>query len=812
MTTPTDEGMVAVIEERNMNIYAGLFVVAFAMLALEVSLVRLLSVTTWYHLSFFAISTAMLGMTAGAVQVYLNPAAFSQDKLEKAVCARCIRLTLSILVTLVLLCLTPLNIYKSVMSGFALLITTAACVLPYYFAGVIISAVLTKCDRPMGRLYASDLLGASLGCLGALVGLELLDAASLIMLCSATSALAGVCFAQKNSLVRLRRLCLALALLLGAAGLVNSRSTAGIRPVIVKGARVQPAVQYLQEHWNSFSRVAVFDKTRSTPQYWGPSPLAPQTEIVQYAMNIDGLAGTIMRRFNSMADIEHLRYDVTNVGYHLGRKGRACVIGVGGGRDVQSALLFGHRQVTGIEINPIFLDLLQGEFKDFAGIAGRPDVTLAQAEARSYLTQTSAKYAVIQMSLIDTWAATGAGAFALSENALYTVEAWEVFLNRLTDDGIFMVSRWHDQEHIGETGRVIALAVGTLLRLGAKAPARHLALITTQNISTLLVSRQPFTEQDVSRLAAICTQYQFQATVLPGRPPANDLLRGILAAATYAQLLTVTRQAKLNYTPPIDESPYFFNMLRLTHLGAAFERSGGVVRGNLIASLTLGGLLFALGVLSLGAIVLPLVLRRFTEFKPAAASRTLWSGAVYFALIGAAFMLTEIALIQRLTILLSHPIYALAVLLFTIIASAGVGSLLSDRLPLDRRPWLYVYPLGTALAVLGVRVLLSVALRQFVTAPLPLKVCTSVGIIFPMGCLMGMFFPVGMRLAKSACSADTPWYWALNGIFGVLCSALAVLISVYGGISTNFSLAAACYGIALLPLAQLGRQASGNVR
>lgn len=786
-----------------MHIYLGLFAIAFSMLTLEITLVRLLSVTTWYHLSFFAISTAMLGMTAGATQVYLRPAVFSRENLERSVCASSVFLILSIPVTLLLLCLVPLAIYRSVMSLFALLVTTGACALPYYFAGTIISTVLTKSERPMGRLYASDLLGASLGCLFVLFGLEVLDAPSLILFCGATCALGGLFFSRQDTLRRYRQLFLGLMLVFGLGAAVNTTSVKGIRPVIVKGWAVEPAVHYVHEQWNSFSRVAVYGKSHGPPQYWGASPLAPRDSIDQYHMNIDGEAGSVMRRFRSGKDIEHLRYDVTNLAYHLGRPGRACIIGVGGGRDVQSALLFGHEHVTGLEINPIFINLLQGPFKDFAGIAERPDVTLVKAEARGYLTHNPETYDVIQMSLIDTWAATGAGAFSLSENALYTVEAWNVFLSRLTEDGIFTVSRWHNRERIGETGRVLALAVGTLLQRGVPDPARHLALVTTGHISTLLVSKRPFTAQDIARISETCDKYQFWAAALPGRPPTAPVLREILSAPTYDALMQITRRTDFNFTPPTDETPYFFNMLRLRHILSAFGQARGVIRGNLTATLTLGGLLLSLLVLSLVTIILPLMIRS----RDSASTRTLWRGACYFSLIGAAFMLTEIALIQRLTILLSHPVHALGILLFTVIASAGIGSLLSDRLPLSRRPWLYIYPLATVVAVLGVRCLLSIMLRHLVTEDLALRIGVAVALIFPLGCLMGMFFPVGMRLAKSACPSDTPWYWALNGVFGVLCSALAVFISIYVGISTNFYIATACYGLALVPLEGLRRQA-----
>ena len=170
-------------------------------------------------------------------------------------------------------------------------------------------------------------------------------------------------------------------------------------------------------------------------------------------------------------------------------------------------------------------------------------------------------------------------------------------------------------------------------------------------------------------------------------------------------------------------------------------------------------------------------------------------------------MLTEIALIQRLTVLLSHPIYALGILLFTIIASSGLGSLLSDRLPLTRRPWIYIYPLATAALIVGVRFLLSALLAGMVTAGTELKIVAAVAVVFPLGLMMGMFFPTGMRLSKSICPLDTPWYWALNGIFSVLCSAVAVFISIYGAISLNFYLAAALYLGTLAPLLAMRKQA-----
>jgi hypothetical protein len=789
-----------------MNVYTGLFLVCFAGLALEVTLVRLLSVTTWYYLAFFAISTALLGMTAGATKVYLHPKSFNQENIAISISRSCIFFAISIPLTLITLCLIPLDIeHKNIMFLFSLFITTLACALPFYFAGIVISAVLTKYNLPIGRLYASDLIGASLGCLFVLGGMELFDAPSLILLCSCPAAIAAFCFAWKEPSIWFRRVGLLLSLFFLLAGVLNSLSPKGIRPLVVKGSRIEPTNNYFLERWNSFSRIAIYKGGYSEPQYWGPSPHAPKDPVEQHWMNIDGDAATILTKFNSLKDIDYLRYDVTNIAYYLDRKGQACVIGVGGGRDIQSAILFGAQHVTGIELNPIFINLLQNEFREFAGIADRPDVTLVTAEARSYLAHNPEKYETIQMSLIDTWAATGAGAFSLSENSLYTVEAWKLFVSRLEDNGIFTVSRWHSSKDIGETGRVLSLAVSTLIQLGIKNPSEHLAMVSAKKISTLLVSRQPFAQEDLNKLVKITDDLGFKIVCVPGEPPADYILRNIVLSKTADELSTATAGSTLNYDPPTDENPYFFNMLRLSNL-RAFSKDNGVLKGNLTATLTLLGLLLTLSFVAIAAIVLPLLFRKRNGLDNERASKILWSGALYFILIGCGFMLTEIAMIQRLTVLLSHPLYALGILLFTLIASTGIGSLLSDRLPLTKKPWLYLYPILTAVCLIGLSFLLNIILAKMMTTTIMSKIVVSISVIFPMGLLMGLFFPTGMRLVNYVSSSDTPWYWALNGIFGVLCSALAVLISIYVGISTNFYIAAACYAFVLI--AQIGLRRS----
>jgi hypothetical protein len=483
------------------------------------------------------------------------------------------------------------------------------------------------------------------------------------------------------------------------------------------------------------------------------------------------------------------------------------VIGVGAGRDVQSAILFGHERITGIEVNPVFIDLIENEFREFVGIADRDEVTLVVDEARSYLSRTDEKFSIIQMSLIDTWAATGAGAFSLSENALYTVEAWEMIFDRLSDDGIFTVSRWHDPANIGETGRLLSLAIASLLRIGVADPPQHIALVTTDRISTLMIRRSPFDAADLDTLAAVCADLGYRIEQVPGTLPEDPQLREIAAARSLADLSAASAGKDLNYEPPTDENPYFFNMVKLNKLKYVLTPRPGVVRGNVIATLSLLALLAALLVVTVLTIVVPLALRRRFGIDQEAGARTLWSGALYFSLIGAAFMFLEIALIQRLTIFLGHPVYALGILLFTLIASTGVGSLLSERLPLTHLPWLFVYPIITSAAVIILRFALGVVISGLIAEAILVRIIVSILLIFPMGMLMGLFFPTGMRLARAVCAGATPWYWALNGILGVLCSALAVLFSIFVGISLNFYIAAVCYAVVIVSLFALKRAA-----
>jgi len=278
-------------------------------------------------------------------------------------------------------------------------------------------------------------------------------------------------------------------------------------------------------------------------------------------MNIDGSAGSTMYRFDGdLSQLEFLQYDITNLAYSIRKSGRAAVIGVGGGRDLLSAAYFGFRDITGVELNPIFVDLLTHRLRNYNQLASLPGVRLFADEGRSWFARSKEHFDLIQMSMVDTWAATGAGAFSLSENGLYTVEGWGIFFRHLTPTGIFTVSRWYSPSNIDESGRMMSVAVAAILSEGIPDPRDHLFLAATGNLATLIVSRAPFTAAELASLTATTDKLKFTVVARPQSRTTSRALSEILAARTPEALDLLRTKFDLDLSPAYDNRPFFFQL------------------------------------------------------------------------------------------------------------------------------------------------------------------------------------------------------------------------------------------------------------
>ncbi len=549
------------------------------------------------------------------------------------------------------------------------------------------------------------------------------------------------------------------------------------------------------------------------PQFYGVSPALPEElQARQMGMVIDSSAGTILTNYTGDPDeTDHLRYDVTNLGYYLQEDGDIAVIGVGGGRDILSALEFEERSVTGIEINGNILDITNDRYGDFTGqLDENPKVDFVNDEARSYLARTDTEFDMIQISLIDTWAATSAGAYALSENSLYTAEAWEVFLDSLDEGGVLSVSRWYDingADRPYEMYRSTALAAQVLSDRGVENPRDHILIYKSPpgppygaTAANILVSNEPFSDAQVAMMGDQVERLEFEPVLTPDEAIDEDFA----ALAAPGGPGDALDRFDVDVSAPDDDRPFFFQMANF----GTFT-SGDVFDNNLTARAVLVLTLLAATVLLLASacIALPLLLGRRgrKDGEPPLATRANLPFYTYFAGIGLGFLLVEVAQLQRLSIFLGHPTYTLGVVLFSVLLFSGIGSWLSEKLVHSERAMrvpLFVL-LGTVL-VLGIAT--PEIIHAVDSATTPVRVMVAVLLLMPLGLLMGMPFSLGMRAAAARPGTPTAFLWGINGATSVCASVLGVVIALFFGISVAFWFGLLAYVLATISLLVITRE------
>jgi spermidine synthase len=771
-------------------------------------------------MAFFAISVAMLGMTVGAVWAYLNRERLEAIPLSITLTNFALATAVAIPASIILqFCLvTATSLTLTTVFAWGLLLVAMA--VPYVFSGIVVSLALTRSPFPRGQVYGVDLLGAALGCMAVIFTLNVFNGPTAVLVTGVACGLAAMAFAasasgadqqQLQSYPYWRRpgpITLALALF----ALVNALLPIGVRPLLVKDA-VESQKSILYEKWNSYSRIVATQPTVGFPNLWGPSPKTPpSTRVPQSILNIDGAAGTTMFKYDTPDAVSFLQYDLVTLAYRLPGIHKSAVVGVGGGRDVVTAHYFGVPDVTGVELNPIFINLLTREpfFRNFANVTTIPNLKLHVDDARSWFASTHEKFDLVQMSMIDTWAATGAGAFSLSENGLYTLEGWRAFLKSINDGGIFTVSRWYSSDNVNETGRMIGLATAVLLESGVKDARPNLYVASDGRIATLVLSKKPFSPEQLQILNNTVHDLGFFVLLAPGQPPLSSLLRAITESQSIDVLNQAANASRLDLTVSTDNRPFFFNQLRFldipneVQLHLKHQAGTGVLAGNLIASGVLILILFLSFIAVIATVIVPL--RSVALECPIPLAVT---GSLYFSLIGIGFMLAEIALLQRFSVYLGHPIYSLSVCLFSLILASGLGSLTSDKLKLNSHGKLVAWGAVVVIYLALMEHLLPALFEHTTGEERLVRIGISVAVIMPLGFLLGFAFPTGLRLVEAIDPLPTPWFWGINGATGVLASVLGVMISMAFGINITMLFSALCYLLLIptgLALLKMGRQ------
>jgi predicted membrane-bound spermidine synthase len=794
--------------------YAGLFMVTMATLMYEIALTRIFSVTMWYHFAFVAISVALFGLTVGALLVYLLPNRFTEARVKRDLWLFSLLFGVAIAVCITLQ-LWIKFVPRMTLAGMASVVATCVVIsVPFVLSGVVVSLALTKFPERVNRLYAADLVGAALGCVVLLLTFSMLDGPSLVVAIGALAAAGALFFAFDLPGRRSIALAGVAVMVLGGIAVANNELHSRGDPLLrVRWAKEQADPTHDYERWNAFSRVTVDGDPDQpvAPFSAGTSPTVPDTfRVPQLSMLIDSTAGTVLTGYDGDPDTtDFLRYDVSNLAHYGRDDADVLVIGVGGGRDVLSALEFEQRSVTGVEINGDILDITNNVFGDFTGHLDRdPRVDFVTDEARSFLARTDDEYDIIQISLIDTWAATSAGAYALSENSLYTTEAWDVFFDSLAPDGILSVTRWYttpDNDDPLEIFRSTALAAQALKERGAENPRDHILIYRgppsfhEASLATLMVSPEPLSPDDVAVIDENARRLEFTPVLTPDEAIDERFASLVVPEGPGAEV----DRFDANIAPPTDDQPFFFQMQSLDSLVGGENGLGGTQVGQPVVVLAM----LAVTVLGLAfvCIVVPLLLT-----TKRTAHRGMLPFYAYFAGIGLGFLLIEIAQLQRLSVFLGHPTYALSVVLFSVLLFSGIGSMLTERFVRVDRPVSLVTPLLVLLAVvIAFGFLTPRVIEGMDSATTPVRIAVAVALLMPLGLVMGMPFAIGMRSAAARSGAPTAFLWGINGAMSVCASVFGVVIALFFGISISYWVGCAAYVLAAGSIVVITRRATG---
>ena len=781
--------------QKGINQLIGIFFLSLSVLAFEITITRILSVILYYHLAFMVISLAMLGLGAGGVYIYFSTKI--KEKADFFIALFTLLSSVSIIVSLVLILSFPFKPFVSIKTFFDFWFLYLLFALPFFFAGLSFSLIFFKLSKQISKVYFFDLVGGGIGALLVVPLLYVLDAPTIVIFIAFSTALSSFLFSlscQKSfkiisAVLTIFLLCLVFFNLYYQV----------IKVSYVKGEK---ETNLIYQKWSPVGRVVVSPMKENTIHAWGLSQnYKPEKYPEQLQIMIDGAAGTDLEKItdNLEKDLEHLKYDITSLAYYIAPASRSLIIGFGGGRDILTSLLFGFKEIEGVEINPVMKEIICQRLKDYSGgICEMKNVKLVTGEGRSYIAQSPVKYSLIHLSLIDSWAATVAGAYALSENSLYTKEAFLEYFKHLEENGILSISRFVF-EPPQQTIRALSLCRAALEENGVQNFGKNIMIFKTPVfynkdlfVSNLMCKKSAFTNEEIKKAENIAKDMDFDIIYTPLGQKDNYFTKFILAVGV--------EQFYKNYPfriePPTDNEGFFFHMLKLKDFWRVFNFKnieGGQLH-NYYSVFILITILIISSILSLLFILLPLLFRKAKFLVP---KKEALRYVLYFAFLGLGFMLIEISLIQRFSIFLGHPIYSIIIALFSILLFSGIGSLLIGKLNIE------ISKVISVLILMGI-VFLIISFSFFkIQGSLISKSFLSILFLAPLGLFMGMPFPSGINLLDKKDRQLIPWAFGINCITSTIGSVLTLILYINSGFRITFLAALAFYLFALFVIKKL---------
>jgi hypothetical protein len=768
------------------NDYFALALICFSIIVYQLSLTKMLSVIAWYHFTFLVLSLVMLGM--GAPGIWLATVKNPARLLPPLLFLGGISLVGSEMLIMHFISRVGEEFSRALMLVLSIL-------LPMFCLGGCVCIYLMKAEgKNFGAMYASDLFGAFIGAVLTVPAIMLIPVPYIIALLGAVI----LCVLIGNT-GRLK--------LLGGAGLLAIAALFIMKePLNLTHTKYEETrFGRVYEKWTPVTRITVFDHIFWNDSVngfaWGRGTKYPLQKIKQYWIEQDAGAGTPITEFDgkNFDNLDYLLYDVTSAAYLLRKPREVAIIGGGGGRDILTALKAGAEKVKVIELNRAMVDVVSNEFKELSGdIYHHEKVDAVVAEGRSYLAISGQSYDLIQISLIDSWAASMAGAFALAENSLYTKEAYKTYFSRLNEHGVVTTSRWLNISHAAasayEVHRLALMIYEVLADMGVTNPEKHIAVIGGSGVGNVIASKSPFSDSDMIAMRSVAESRGFTIyyPLQPKNSPDQHYTR--LLSPEYKTVLAELDSQGVDIAPPTDDRPFFFNVLKPFPL--KLSSSLTAIQNNAAVQVMQNAVLIVI-VLTIVLYFVPFIDNYQLRLLP---YRDLLGSSIYFAMIGFGFMAMEIFMIQKFILYVGNPAYSASVVLGCLLLGLAAGAYATTRYDaglFKRVVWLM--PCLLALMALIMQPLFAATLHySFV-----LKIAVAFLILFPCAFIGGVFFPAGV--AKFG-DAGKPWFWAINGSFGVFSSAIALPVAMVWGYSSIIWAAVAAYLIGALVVACGGRQ------
>ncbi|MGI6395467.1 MAG: hypothetical protein ACOX2F_12195 [bacterium] len=783
-----------------------LFVFSMALLSIQLSFTKFFSIVVWYHFGFMIISVAMLGFSVSGVFLAVARK-FSEKFSFSTLISISSAVTFVSYIVLTRITFTPINLVFQRTGLLVLFTMLLSLFAPFFLFGLTVGWILRERKQSIGVYYSINMIGSAIGALLFILLFNSLNGhiviPFIVVLISLSALISASSLKEK------------LFALVALTVIFPSLFLPALFPMEPPGDKILGLVKdrandVIFTGWSALSKVDVIQNPDESayPEIglWGISPnfKAEKGSLPErHGIVIDSWAYTSIIKYPQ--DLDFFDYMPATLVYQLGRKNLSSLhIGAGGGMDLLAAKHYGIKDITGVEINPVIVKAIQKDFDDYSGgiYSGKIDgIEIVVDEGRNFIESSNKNYDIIQLSGVDTFSSTHAGAFALSENNLYSVEAFKSYYNSLNEDGYFTMTSWFAPDEAGNPRFSIRLLniVRTALSEMGVDPKNRVMFLVSDAYTLLVLKKGTFAYKEMLRGEEYIEKNKFIPLVMPHKEVVQSNVFQRFLYADDALSKKLIEEYPYIVSAPTDDKPFFFELRKFSTLFTGIN--SGFSPLNVFSGQTILIAIFII-LLFLGVIFIfqPLYFLRAKD-----KTKLKWDMVSYFSLIGLGFMFVEIVLTQKLVLYLGHPSYSLSIALFSILLFSGLGSFFSNQKIFRDKKTLFA--LSALLLIIAVA--LSPLLHATLGAPFFVRVLITLLVVAPASFLMGTAFPLGANAVKES---ELPFLWGINGFFSVIASVSATIISINFGFTAVFYLAFICYtGVALIMFYKL-KEGEGNER